>query len=170
MRRRVIDDGLDILLTRMYHIFYEAKILVRTQMMASHFMPLAQMDDQRFIAACRHGIVHLTWGRVTARFRQDEFRRLVRLLERAIDATPPVSVRDRDLRVTTRLNEDCELQLGSLVLLLSPADLKEFARVGQEAVGRLDEILASGAWDEPEEEEAPSNPLEQFQQFSFSQN
>jgi hypothetical protein len=166
----MFEDGLDILVTRMYHILHEAKILVRTQMMASHFMPLAQMDDQRFITACRHGIVHLTWGRVTARFRQDEFRRLVRLLERALDASPPVSVRDRDLRVTTRLHEDCELQMGSLVLLISPADVQEFARVGQAAVERLDEILASGAWDEPEEEEVPSNPLEQYQQFSFSHN
>ena len=154
----------------MYHVFHEVRILVRAQMMASHFMPLAKMDDQRFIAACRHGIVHLTWGRVTARFRQDEFRRLVHLLERAMDASPPASVRDRDLRVTTRLHEDCELQMGSLVLLLPPADFQEFARVGQEAVGRLDEILASKVWDEPEEEEAPSNPLEQFRQFSFSRN
>ena len=154
----------------MYHMFYEVRILVQAHMMASHLMPLAQMDDQRFIAACRHGIVHLTWGRVTARFRQDEFRRLVLLLEQAMDAPPPVSFRDHDLRVTSRLNEDCELQMGSLVLLLSPADFQEFARVGQEAVGRLDEILASKVWDEPGEEEAPPNPLERFRQFSFSRN
>jgi len=139
-------------------------------MMASHFMTLAQIDDQRFFAACRHGIVHLTWGRVTARFRQDEFRRLVRLLERATDASPPASVRDHDLRVTLRLDDDCELQMGSLVLLLSPADFQEFARAGQEAVRRLDEILASGAWDEPQEGKDPSNPLERFRQFSFSHN
>jgi hypothetical protein len=166
----MIEDGLDISVTRMYDRSYEVKILERARMMASHFLPLAQMDDRRFISACRHGVVHLTWGRVTARFRQDEFRRLVRLLEQAMNASPPVSLRDRDLRVTSRLKEDCELQMGSLVLLLSPADLRDFARVGQEAVGRLDEILASKVWDEPEEEEAPSNPLERFRQFSFSRN
>lgn len=167
---RITGEGLDILVTPMYDRFHEAKVLVQAQMMVSHFMLLAQMDEQRFIAACRHGIVHLTWGRVTARFRQDEFRRLARLLERAMDASPPASVRDRDLRVTLRLDEDCELQMGSLVLLLPPVEFQEFARVGQEAVKRLDEILASGAWDEPEEGEAPSNPLEQFRQFSFSHN
>jgi hypothetical protein len=128
------------------------------------------MDDQHFVTACRHGIVHLTWGRVTARFRQDEFRRLVRLLQRAMDSPPPVSVRDQDLRVTTRLNEDCELQMGSLVLLLSPPHFRELARVVQEAVVRLDEILASHEKDEPEEKEAPPNPLERFRQFSFSRN
>lgn len=170
MQRRILENGLDISVTRVYHRSHEVNILVQAQMMAAHLMPLAQMDDQRFIAACRHGIVHLTWGRVTARFRQDEFRRLVRLLERAMDAPPPVSVRDQDLRVTTRLNEDCELQMGSLVLLLSPPDFREFARVGQEAVARLDEILASNEWDEPEEEEAPPSPLERFRQFSFSRN
>jgi hypothetical protein len=166
----MLEDGLDMLVTRMYHTYHEAKNLVRAQVMASHLVPLAKLDDRRFIAACRHGIVHLTWGRVTARFRQDEFRRLVRLLEQAMDAPPPVSVRDQDLRVTTRLKEDCELQMGSLVLLLSSPGFREFARMGQEAVGRLDEILASKAWDEPEEEEVPPNPLEQFRQFSFSRN
>lgn len=140
-------------------------------MKSPHFLPLAQLDDQHFITACRHGVVHLTWGRVTARFHREEFRRLAALLEQAADAQPPVSLRDGGLRVTRRLDEDSELRLGRLVLLLAPSRFREFAEAAGEAVQQLDEFLASGAWDEPEEEEdAPPNPLEEFRRVLFSRN
>jgi hypothetical protein len=139
-------------------------------MMTPHFLPLAQIDDQHFITACRHGVVHLTLGRVTLRLRQDEFRRLVALLEQAGVASPPTSLRDGDLRITSRPDEDCELQMGSLILLLAPAKFGELVQAAQEALNRLDKVLASGAWDEPEAEETASNPLEQFRRVPFSRN
>ncbi len=134
------------------------------------FLRLAQLDDRHFIAACRHGLVHLTWDRTTVRFSRDEFRRLARLLERVEDMVPPACLRDDDLRVTARLDEDCELQMGSLVLLLSPDRFSAFARAAQEALGRLDAFLASGAWDRDEPEEAPPDILGRTQGTLFSKN
>lgn len=135
-----------------------------------HFLTLAQLDDQHTISACRHGIVHLTWGRITARFRRDEFRRLAGLLERAVDALPPASIREGDMRVTTHPDEDCEVQIGPVVLLLSEGRPQEFSQVVGEAVRRLDEFLASGAWDREQPEDAPANILERFQRVTFSRN
>lgn len=135
-----------------------------------HFLRLAQVDDQHFITACRHGLVHLTWGRTTTRFAREEFRRLAALLARAADALPPTSFHDGQLRVTCRLDEDCELRMGPVVLLLSPADFEALNQAIQEAVRRLDEILASGAWDQKSPEEAPPGLLEQIQRTRFSRN
>jgi hypothetical protein len=139
-------------------------------MRAPHFLQLARIDDRHFIMACRHGLVHVTWERTTIRFSRDEFRRLAGLLERATDALPPSSARDGKFRVTYRLNEDCELQMDSLVLLFSPTELEAFVQATREAVRRLDEILTSGVWDKEEPDEGPPSILEQLRQFSFSRN
>lgn len=138
--------------------------------MTSNFLPLAQLDDQHFVTACRHGIIHLTWGRVTMRLSRDEFRRLAALIEKVVDALPPISLRDGELRITARLDEDSEFQMGSLVLLLSPAQFQEFACTMQQAVERLDEILASGVWDKQEREPPKISFLEQLRKTSFSRN
>ena len=93
-------------------------------MRTPYFMRLVRIDDQHFITACRHGLIHLTWGRTTTRFSRDEFRRLAGLLKRAAGDLPPTSTRDGQLRVTVRLDDDCELQMGSLILLLTPAEFQ----------------------------------------------
>jgi hypothetical protein len=59
--------------------------------------------------------------------------------------------------------------LGALVLLLSPAEFQEFVQANREAVRRLDEFLASGAWDS-EEEEPPEDFTEQLRKNPFSLN
>jgi hypothetical protein len=139
-------------------------------MRAPHFIQLSRIDERRFITACRHGLVHVTWGRMTLRFSRDEFRVLVRLLGRAADDRLPNTVCDGELRVTFRVDEDCELRVGPVALLLSPADFQAFLAVAGEAVRHLDEILASGIWDTPAADEAPAGILEQLQRYFFSQN
>jgi hypothetical protein len=133
------------------------------------FLRLAQIDDQHFITACRHGMVHLTWGRATVRLSGDEFRRLAALLARATDGLPPASVRDGEMQATCRREEVCEARLGALVLLLSPAEFQELAGASREAVLRLDKLLASGVWDQEEEEAAPDFS-EQLRRNPFSLN
>jgi hypothetical protein len=139
-------------------------------MRAPHFVELSRIDERRFITGCRHGLVHITWGRMTLRFSRDEFRLLVKLVGRAADERLPNTARDGPLRVTCRVDEDCELRVGPLVLLLSPADFQVFLVASRNAVQRLDEILDSGMWDQPAADDAPSGILEQLQRFSFSQN
>ena len=139
--------------------------------MTPNFVRLVQLDDRHFVSACRHGLIHLTWGRITVRLGRDEFRRLATLLEEAVTELPPASLRDRELRITYRLDEDCELQLGSLILLLSPTRCAELAQAAQDAITRLDRILASGVWDQDEaQEERSPGFLEQFRQTHFSRN
>jgi hypothetical protein len=139
-------------------------------MMNPHFLPLAKLDDQHFIAACRHGIVHLTWDRVTVRYRKEEFQRLAGLLDRVRESQPPISLRDGEMRVTSRINEDCELKIGSLVLLLPPSQFEDFCRIAVEAVERLEDLQTSGAWHRDEPDEAPADFTEQFRQNPFSSN
>lgn len=139
-------------------------------MRAPHFVRLAEIDDHRFVTACRHGLVHLTWGRTTTRFSRDEFRRLVALLEQSAEAPHPASLRDGNLGVTCRLDDECELRMGELVLLLSSVEYHEMLRAGRRAVDRLDEVLASGMWDRQEPDEPPPNPLERLGRGSFSEN
>jgi len=121
-----------------------------------HFVRLAEIDKQHFFTACRHGLVHMTWGRVTLRLSRDEFRELAGMLERASGDLGQRTIRSRDLRVTYRPNGDCEFRAGPLTLLLPPAEFEQFAQVAQEAARHLEKILTSGVWDreEPEDEHA----------------
>jgi hypothetical protein len=131
---------------------------------------LAQIDELRFISGCRSGVVHLTWNRTTIRFAQAEFRQLADLLSMACQADPPASLWEGNLYITRRLDEDCELRLGSLVLLLSPDELQELGQAAREAVLRLDKIVDSGVWDETDTERPPVNPFDLLSRPSFSQN
>jgi hypothetical protein len=141
------------------------------EMRAPNFIQLARLDEQHFISGCRHGLVHVTWGRSTLRFSREEFRRLAGLLGRVVNALPPMDARDGEIWVTRRLDEDCELRIGSLILLLPPAEFRAFVQASAEAVRRLDEILASGIWDRrDEEEEGPPDILQQLRRVSFSRN
>jgi hypothetical protein len=139
-------------------------------MRAPHFVRLARIDDQRFINGCRHGIVHLTWGRNTIRFSREEFRRVANLLEHAVSALPPYSLRDGDFGVTYRSDDECELRLGHVVMLLSCHEFEELANAAREAVDRLDQILASGAWDRADPEESETGFLDRLYRNPFSPN
>jgi len=132
------------------------------------FVTLAQLDDTRFITACRHGLIHLTWTRSTVRFSSDEFRRLATLLCQVAGASPPAAARDGDLQVSWHLDDNCALEVGPLSLLLSTGELEDLARAARDAVERLDKILDSGVWDE--EEADPPAGAHPFRRFPFSTN
>lgn len=134
-----------------------------------YFINLVQIDQEHYIAACRHGLVHVTWARSTVRFSRDEFRRLAGLLKQATETRPPTVLWDGDLRVTSRPDEDCELQMGSLILLLSSKEFGEFARAAQDALVRLDQFLAAGVWNKEPEEGRPGL-LDQLRRTLFSKN
>lgn len=139
-------------------------------MKAPHFMQLARINGQHFVTACRHGLVHVTWGRVTMRLSRDEFRRLTSLLERTEDAPLPSTARHGDMQMTCRADADCELRVGAWILLLSPKEFQSFLKAAQQAVRRLDEILASGIWDTEDAEDTQPSFFEQLRQHSFSDN
>jgi hypothetical protein len=138
-------------------------------MRAPNFMQLAHIDDQHFIAACRHGLVHLTWERATIRFSRDELRQLAGLLERAVDARLASVLQEGEIRVIRHLNQNREVQVGSSGLLLSSGEFQALVEAVTEAVRRLDEILASGVWDQ-EPEPPQVSFLEQLRRASFSEN
>ncbi|MFN2184093.1 MAG: hypothetical protein ACK2UU_08880 [Anaerolineae bacterium] len=141
-------------------------------MRAPHFVQLAAIDERRFINACRHGLVHLTWNRITVRFTRDEFRRLARLLARSVGAPPPTWLRDGEIACTYTAQE-CNLRLGSLTLVVSPNEYEALSMAAQEAVEQLDKILDAGMWDVPESEEPEETPpgiLERFRRHRFSEN
>jgi hypothetical protein len=140
---------------------------------APHFVRLVDIDQRHFINACRHGLVHLTWDRVTVRFTRDEFRRLARLLARS-SVSQAGPLRDGELEAACHANRECELRLGSLTLTLSLEEYQALGRAAQEAVVQLDKILDAGMWDEREadatESAPPTSILERFRQHRFSDN
>jgi hypothetical protein len=138
-------------------------------MRAPFSIPLAQIDERRFITACRHGMVHLIWERVTIRFSRDEFRQLAGLVERAAHARIAFTIQEGEMHVTCDLSQGGEVRVGSSSLLLSASEFQELVRAVGDAVRRLDEILASGIWDQ--EPEPPQDSfLEQLRRASFSDN
>ncbi len=139
-------------------------------MRVPHMMTVAQIDGQRFITACRSGIIHVTWGRATLRFLEDEFRRWAGLLARAVDALPLAFLRDGELSITCRPDEECEVGIGPLILFLHPQQLQDLAQATRQAVASLDEIHASGIWDQEETEETRPGFLESFRHIPFSRN
>jgi hypothetical protein len=139
-------------------------------MSGSRFTILARIDDLHFIAACPHGVAHLTWENATLRFTLDEFRTLARLLERAMAVWPPAAMSDGALHVTYRLNDDCELGVGSIGLRLPSVGFRQLANTVQEAQRRLDDMIASGAWAEPERQEPPPDPFQELKRIPFSRN
>ena len=134
------------------------------------FVRLAQIDAQRFITACRHKLVHLTWRRTTVRFAEDEFRQLAGLLTRSMDGSPPFSARERNLYVAYREDEECEVRIESLAMLLPPKEFDELVQAVREAVEHLDKILASGSWGEEEASESPPSSLPHIRRTPFSRN
>ncbi|MGC9336053.1 MAG: hypothetical protein ACP5JJ_18065 [Anaerolineae bacterium] len=139
-------------------------------MRTPHYVRLAQIDEQRFIAGCRHGLIHLTWRRNTIRFSHHEFRHLGNLLERTASKMPPHPLRDGEFQATFRRDDQCELRIGPLVMLLSSQEFEQLARAAREAIQRLDDILESGAWDREEPEEPTTSFLERLYRNPFSPN
>lgn len=140
-------------------------------MRTPHFLKLAEIDDLRFIMGCRHGMVHLTWGRVTVRFQRDEFRRLAGLLARALDDVPPVFVQDGAIRVSYRPGDESELRLGTVVILLPGDEILELTEAAQDAIRHLDNILVSGVWEQEEsDDDAPADPTSRLGGTRFSRN
>lgn len=139
-------------------------------MRSPHFQKLAEIDDHRFIMGCRHGMVHLTWGRMTLRFQRDEFRRLAGILARAVDGLPPVFVEEGEIHVAYRADES-ELRLSTLILLLPGDELVELAYAAQDAIRRLDDVLASGVWaDQDSTIDVPSDSASTLGGTRFSVN
>jgi len=63
-------------------------------MSGPRFTILAQLDELHFVAACRHGVVHLTWDNITLRLTLDEFKALAHLVERITTERTPVVMTD----------------------------------------------------------------------------
>jgi len=139
-------------------------------MSGPRFTILAHLDDLHFIAACPHGVAHLTWENATLRFTLDEFRALARLVERIITARTAVVMTDGNLSVAWQPVERCEIQVGPAALRLPPADFRRLAATIQEARRRLDDLTASGTWAEPDRQESPPDPFQELKRSLFSRN
>jgi len=139
-------------------------------MSGPRFTILARIDDLHFIAACPHGVAHLTWENVTLRFTLDEFKTMARLVERAMAARTPMMLTDGNLSVAWRPIDPCELQVGPTALRLSPSDFRRLAATVQEARRRLDDLTAAGAWAEPDQQESPPDPFQELKRIPFSLN
>jgi hypothetical protein len=131
---------------------------------------LASIDRLRFITACRHGLIHLTWGRITLRLGRNEFRRMVRFLDATATNPATAQVRDGEVRLTLRIDEESEFRVGAAVLLLAPNEFSAFVSLCRQARDELEKILASGVWDRDQVDDEPPDHLAQFKPDSFSKN
>jgi len=139
-------------------------------MSGPRFTILASIDDLHFIAACPHGVAHLTWENATLRFTLHEFKAMACLVERTIAARVPIVLTDGNLSVAWQPLDRSELRVGPAALRLPPADFRRLAATMQEAKRRLDDLTASGAWAEPDRQESPPDPFKSPKRFPFSRN
>ena len=139
-------------------------------MSGPRFTILASIDDLHFIAACPHGVAHLTWENVTLRFTLEEFKAVACLVERTIAARAPVVLTDGNLSAAWQPLDRCELRVGPAALRLPPADFRRLAATVQEARRRLDDLTAAGAWAEPDQQESPPDPFQELKRIPFSRN
>jgi hypothetical protein len=132
---------------------------------------LAEIDEQHFFTACRHGLVHITWARTTLRLTRKEFKEVAHLLTPVSGPDTPSSGRSGKIRFAYRPDDECELQLGSIVLLLSSTEFQSFATATKKAIQQLDKLLSSGAWEKEIEPEEPSSGIsERLRRNPFSEN
>jgi hypothetical protein len=138
-------------------------------MSGTQFTILSRIDNVRFISACPHGVAHITWERLTLRLRLNEFEDLGHLLARAsANEARPVH-HAASLPIAYHPGDPCEVQVGVLVLRLSRSEFRQLAAAVAEAQRRLDEIVASGEWDEPEAA-SPADPFAELKAHHFSTN
>jgi hypothetical protein len=135
------------------------------------FTILSRIDDTRFISACPHGMVHLTWERLTLRLRVDEFEALALLLGHAVPGNEhlPGSRAAGSLRLSYRPGDPPEVCIGVAALRLKMIELRQLAAAVEEARLRLGQIAASGEWDQPDPER-PADPFAGLKQNPFSVN
>ncbi len=81
---------------------------------------------------------------------------------------PPITRRLGALIVSRQFGGDWELRVGPMALHLDSETGEAFIPIAQEAVRQLDEVLASGMWDQAPEE-TPTSLKEQLH-ISFSSN
>jgi hypothetical protein len=123
-------------------------------MARTHFSRLAHAPGQGVVSVCRHGLVHLTWGNVTIRLERDLFLRLGRLLDRALAITTPIPIYDGELSVGFDQTH-FRITVDAIEWSLSAEDFLVFREMVQKAARRLEALIASGRWEEPDEAEAP---------------
>lgn len=133
-------------------------------------MRLASIDRLRFVTACRHGLIHITWNRITLRLSRAEFKRLTLLLDQVAAGPPAGRSRDGELRLVWRFDEESELRVGTSILLLVPNEFRAFVAMCRTARDQLEKILESGLWDRDPAEDDPPDILAQFRPYSFSNN
>lgn len=134
-----------------------------------HFIELARLEETGLISICRHGIIHFTWHNVTIRLRNDAFRRLGRLLQRGRAMTTAIPIYDEELSVNVEESE-YRIAIGIVELLLRPEEFLTLVNLVSEAIKRMEEIIASAAWDQPDQEPLALASLDSIFPPRFSQN
>jgi len=102
---------------------------------------LARLDTQKYVSVCARGIIHLTWGMTTFRFRPHDFAHLAQILSEKADNSghpsnnnPICSFSDEEGKLTLRI-----LDYG---LYLSPTNfllLVDMVVTAVEKISRLPE-------------------------------
>jgi hypothetical protein len=139
-------------------------------MARTHFTRLAYTAGHGVVAVCSHGLVHLTWENVTVRLERNVFQRLARLLERTLAAGSPIPAYDEDLSVRCDRSE-CRIAVDAIEWIVSTEDFLAFRGMIHQALGRLEDLLASGDWPAREDKAPPAlSPFEDISRPTFSLN
>ncbi|MBN1315806.1 MAG: hypothetical protein JXA42_10070 [Anaerolineales bacterium] len=138
-------------------------------MAQTHFIELARLEETGMINLCRHGIVHFTWHNVTIRIRIDAFRRLERLLQRGRAMTTAIPIYDEELSVNVEETE-YRIAIGIIEILLRPEEFLSLVNLISNAIKRLEEVVATGDWNQLEPKPLSLAALETIFPPKFSPN
>ena len=139
-------------------------------MARTHFSRLAYAPGQGAVSICRHGLVHLTWENLTLRLQRPIFLRLGRLLERGLATSSSIPLFEEGLSIHVQ-GSQFRVAIAPIELTLSAETYLVFRGMIQQAMQRLESLIASGSWEEDDDVEPLALlPWEELDTPSFSLN
>lgn len=104
--------------------------------MCQHLTVLVKSSDQRYIAQCEHGTVHLVWHHAVLQVRAGDFVRLANFLN-TWTAYGAESACDAVFRLHQSDSGAAQLWIGGIGLYLTPFDLLALNDMAQAATTQL---------------------------------
>lgn len=97
--------------------------------MCNHFTLLAQQSEQRFIARCEHGTLHLNWDQVTVRLHPVDLLRAGYLLDQAQVHPEQDLFRAGTLGLVRDDQGNVQFWMANSCLYLPPVDFAQFGEM-----------------------------------------
>ena len=105
---------------------------------------VAQVGEHQYLAYCEHGSIHLGWYYGTFHLQWDDFRRIVRLLERSMETPDFTKLQGEGCSLIRQKNSCLQLWLGPAALFLGETELSRLIELVLTALPLLNRLQIEG--------------------------